>query len=119
MAGQLRIDAGSLTTKNGRRDKHLRSADFFDVEKHPVVTVRIEGLVPEGPGRFRGQLSLEAAGRQQDLQPTIEVVDATSEAVTLRTDALIDRTAHDMTWGPLGMTSHQARVEVTARFVKR
>jgi hypothetical protein len=34
---ELRIDADSLNTKRKMRDKHLRSADFFDVENHGQV----------------------------------------------------------------------------------
>ena len=36
-AAQLTIDAASLDTQHARRDKHLRSAAFFDVERHPYV----------------------------------------------------------------------------------
>ena len=36
-AAQLTIDAASLDTEHARRDKHLRSAAFFDVERHPHV----------------------------------------------------------------------------------
>ena len=36
-AAQLTIDAASLDTGNARRDKHLRSPDFFDAENHPHV----------------------------------------------------------------------------------
>src|ERR1700682_2507518 len=35
----LTIDAGSADTKQKMRDKHLRSADFFDVEHHPTIEV--------------------------------------------------------------------------------
>jgi polyisoprenoid-binding protein YceI len=34
----LRIDTASIDTGNADRDAHLRSADFFDVEAHPVIT---------------------------------------------------------------------------------
>jgi polyisoprenoid-binding protein YceI len=32
------IQAASIDTKNEDRDKHLRSGDFFDVEKYPEIT---------------------------------------------------------------------------------
>jgi len=35
---EFTIDAASIDTANEDRDKHLRSADFFDVEKHPTIT---------------------------------------------------------------------------------
>ena len=35
---QFSIQAASLDTRNEDRDSHLRSADFFDVEKFPEIT---------------------------------------------------------------------------------
>jgi polyisoprenoid-binding protein YceI len=32
------IDAASIDTNEAKRDGHLRSADFFDVEKYPALT---------------------------------------------------------------------------------
>lgn len=32
------IDPSSIDTGNADRDKHLKSADFFDVESHPQIT---------------------------------------------------------------------------------
>lgn len=34
----LTIETASLNTRVGRRDDHLRSADFFDAAKHPQIT---------------------------------------------------------------------------------
>ncbi len=34
------IDVGSVDTHEPKRDEHLRSADFFEVEKHPRMTFK-------------------------------------------------------------------------------
>ena len=36
-AVELTIEADSVNTKVKKRDEHLRSADFFDAERHPQV----------------------------------------------------------------------------------
>jgi polyisoprenoid-binding protein YceI len=38
------IDAASIDTREPQRDAHLRSADFFDVEKFPTLTFRSTGV---------------------------------------------------------------------------
>jgi polyisoprenoid-binding protein YceI len=42
------IQASSIDTNNDSRDKHLRSADFFDVEKFPTITFQSSKVVPKG-----------------------------------------------------------------------
>ena len=44
--GRLDIRAASLRTGIGRRDQHLRSADFFDVEHYPEISVVVTALQP-------------------------------------------------------------------------
>ena len=118
VSGVIRLDAASLTTKNNKRDKHLRSADFFDTERHPNVTITVTRLSVGPDGALAGDVRLEAAGRSQPVRPVIQVVGADSASVTLRAEATVDRTEFGMTWSPLGMAAHQARVVITARFVR-
>ncbi len=40
-AVELTIDASSLDTNNNKRDKHLRSPHFFDVDNHPTGPLRV------------------------------------------------------------------------------
>ena len=44
------IDAASISTNNPDRDKHLRSADFFDVEKYPNITFKSNKVEKKGDG---------------------------------------------------------------------
>ncbi|MDT5018070.1 MAG: hypothetical protein QOD39_4230 [Mycobacterium sp.] len=38
------IAVDSVNTRNDQRDAHVKSADFFDVEKHPTATFRSTGV---------------------------------------------------------------------------
>lgn len=42
VVGDLAIDCASIDTDNERRDKHLRSPDFFDCDKNPQHVFRIK-----------------------------------------------------------------------------
>ncbi|MER5885933.1 YceI family protein [Streptomyces sp. NPDC001941] len=63
------IEAGSIDTGNGLRDKHLKSPDFLDVERFPQITYRSTGLDPAGPDRWtvHGELALHGVLRPVDL----------------------------------------------------
>lgn len=44
----LTIDATSIDTDNENRDGHLKSADFFDVEKYPTITFKSSKIEKAG-----------------------------------------------------------------------
>ena len=44
----VRINAASIDTRDDKRDGHLRSADFFDVENNPYITFVSKRLEPKG-----------------------------------------------------------------------
>jgi polyisoprenoid-binding protein YceI len=53
------IDANTLTTNNEARDKHLKSPDFFNVEKFPTLTFKSTGIQRvHGKLQVTGELTL-------------------------------------------------------------
>ncbi|MET9391966.1 YceI family protein [Streptomyces sp. NPDC006624] len=63
------IRAASIDTGNGTRDKHLKSADFLDVERFPEITYRSTGLTAAGSDRWtvHGELGMHGVVRPVDL----------------------------------------------------
>lgn len=118
VSGQLVIDAASLDSKNKTRDKHLRSADFFNVEQHPNVTVIVTSARQDGSS-LACEGTLEAAGVSVPITFTATVESAAADGVVLHAELPIARSKLGMTWQQLpGMVKDQTRGKITARFVR-
>ncbi len=62
------IDMDSIDTRDATRDAHLRSADFFEVERYPTMTYRSTGIRAEGDGYvIDGELTLHGVSRPVEL----------------------------------------------------
>lgn len=73
------IDATSINTREAQRDTHLKSADFFDVEKFPTLTFK-STKVDGSPGDLKvtGDLTIHGVTKQVVLEvdgPTDELKD--------------------------------------------
>ncbi|MGA7172679.1 MAG: YceI family protein [Candidatus Dormiibacterota bacterium] len=66
---KAKIQASSVDTREERRDAHLRSADFFDVEKFPVISYRSGRIESRGDNRFlvQGELTIKDVTRAVEL----------------------------------------------------
>ena len=47
------INVASIDTRVEQRDEHLRSADFFDVEKYPQITFKSTGIYNNGEDKYK------------------------------------------------------------------
>lgn len=57
------IPAATINTENERRDGHLKSGDFFDVEKHPQITFKSTKVIPgKDKNRFQVEGDLTMRG---------------------------------------------------------
>jgi polyisoprenoid-binding protein YceI len=59
------IEAASINTNNEKRDKHLRSSDFFDVEKYPTIDFESSGIreASQNRGKLEGKLTIHGVTR--------------------------------------------------------
>src|SRR4029079_12849252 len=58
------IDAKSLDTGWGHRDEHLRTSDFFDVEKYPTIAFQSDRMTLTQNGwRADGKLTMHGVTR--------------------------------------------------------
>jgi polyisoprenoid-binding protein YceI len=59
------VDATTINTREAQRDAHLKSADFFDVEKFPVLTFKSSRISKEGTDELavEGDLSIHGVTR--------------------------------------------------------
>lgn len=62
------IGAASVNTRMAKRDKHLRNADFLDVERYPALTFRSHRVetVDRAAGHYRvmGDLTVHGVARE-------------------------------------------------------
>ena len=85
-SGLLTLDMKSMKQENEHLLEHLKSDDFFDVEKFPTSTILIEKIVN---GTAFGQLTVK--NKTQSFQCPINIVQR-SATITINGKAVIDRT---------------------------
>jgi polyisoprenoid-binding protein YceI len=110
----LTIDAASLDTGIEMRDKHLRSPDFFDIERFP--TIAFESVRVESAGRratVMGRLTLHGVTREiavpVDVQITETALVASGEFIVNRGEYAIN---YNSFLNPIG---NEVRVAFTFR----
>ncbi|HWE65455.1 MAG TPA: YceI family protein [Acidimicrobiales bacterium] len=116
VSGSLVFDAASIDTKNQKRDTHLRTADFFEVDTYPTFTFTVTGARPLNPGQVElsGTLTIRDQTRPVTLTAAVQSSDT---AATLSTEFDIDRSDWGLTWAKMGagLVNH---VVIQAQFTK-
>lgn len=97
------VDAASIDTRQSDRDAHLRSGDFFDVERYPVVRFTSERIAPIADDRYRVDGTLELRGLTKPLTLEVSYLGVArdpwgNERAGFSTGTVIHRKAFGMVW---------------------
>jgi polyisoprenoid-binding protein YceI len=100
---EARIKVASVNTGNEKRDGHLRSADWFEADKHPYMTFKStrvlateDGLVAQGLLTIKGnsrpvELPIKLLGRQPIPEPMRAMLGGTTEVASFEAATAVTR----------------------------
>ena|SRR5579862_5235544 len=77
-----RIDATTFYTREEKRDLHMKSAEFFDVESFPTIDFVSRQAIPRGNNRWKITGDLKLHGITKEV--TLDVESAPGESKDLR-----------------------------------
>jgi polyisoprenoid-binding protein YceI len=108
--GRIDVKATSVNTKIQKRDDHLRSADFFEVDKFPdisVVVTSAEGIDGDIVD-LRAQLTVKGTAVALPLRTKVAVLD--DGAVRVTAEATVDRRDFGVDGNLMGMIPDKATI---------
>src|SRR6202000_2731277 len=114
--GRLDIPVASLHTGIGKRDEHLRSADFFDADRYPDISVVVTAVDPT-PGTdaaLRATFTIKGITAEVPLPVHVRALADGSVQVSAKTE--IDRDQFDVSWNRLGIVAKAAAVSAERAF---
>jgi polyisoprenoid-binding protein YceI len=116
--GRLDIRAASLRTGIGSRDKHLRSADFFDVERYPEISVVVTALTPTTGNAADLRASFTIKGITAPVPLPVRIAELNDASVRIAGETKVDRSQFGLTWNRFGVMRPTATVAAEAVFVR-
>lgn len=100
ISGEFNIDMTTLkdSEKNARLETHLKSDDFFGVEKFPVSKLVITGSTPfdKGNGVVSGTLTIKGVTNPIEFKSSMQKKD---DGVWFYTNIIVDRTKFNVRYG--------------------
>jgi polyisoprenoid-binding protein YceI len=116
--GRLDIRAASLNTGIGRRDRHLRSADFFDAERFPEINVVVTAAHPSQGRNADLRVNFTIKGVTAPLPLPAAITEIDGGAIQMSGETKLDRTKFDIDWNMFGMVGRTVTVAADVIFVR-
>lgn len=118
VSGYLEVDVASLRTGIRLRDKHLLSADVFDVERFPQIRVVVTALHPTKGKHADLQASFTIKGITDPVTLPVTVTEFSDGSVRISGEAELDRAQFGLRWNKFGVMAATATAAGEVCFVK-
>jgi len=108
--GRIDIQTASLDTKLGVRDEHLRSAQYFDAEQYPDISVVVTGAdaINGDTVDLRAQLTVKGSTAPLPLRAKVALVEG--GAVRLSAQTIVDRKDFGVDGNLFGMLTDKVTI---------
>lgn len=127
---EAEIDVNSLNTRDENRDTHVKSAEFFNVEKYPSITFKSTKVEREGEGEFKitGGLTILGVTKEVVLKvegPSDEAKDPWGNVrIGASATTKIKRSDYGLTWNAAletggVMLGDDVKIELDVELVKQ
>jgi polyisoprenoid-binding protein YceI len=100
---EFRVNAQSINTFNERRDGHLRSEDFFWVEKHPEISFASSKIEKTGDHTYAVTGTLKLRGVSKQITLPVEALGTVrdpwgNQVAGFSTSTVLDRKEYGFNW---------------------
>lgn len=114
---QFTIQAASINTDNDDRDKHLRSGDFFDVEKFQTLSFTSTSVAAKDPKTLNvtGDLVIHGVTKKVTVPVTVQGTmnaPGMGEVAGFKTSFTIDRKDYGMGWNRANMLGDDVTINI-------
>ena len=122
------VDSATVDTHEAQRDQHLKSADFFDVEKFPKLTFKSKRIERNGDDyRMIGDLTIHGLTREAAFDVTFEGTGKDpwgNERAGFSATGKVDRKDFGLQWNAMLETGgvlvgDQVKISVEAEAIKQ
>lgn len=123
---ELSVDVASINTNVEMRDNHLRSGDFFDVEKYPKMTYTSTGIKKTGKDRYEltGNLTMHGVTKPVKMnlwyRGTVENEQSKSSTAGFQLTGVLKRSDFGIGSGfPYSAISDEVTIKADGEFKKK
>jgi polyisoprenoid-binding protein YceI len=119
---EVTIEAASISTRDEKRDGHLKSPDFFDVAKFPTLTFKSTKVVAgkDGAITVTGDLTMRGVTKPVTLDGSITGTITDPQGNTRRGVSLtgkLNRRDFGVSYGPAAIVGDEVKLDIQAELV--